>query len=162
MKTTLTNAFLIFSFLFLTASFTFAQSTETDWNAVKRIQPRTDLFVKPFFGKTILGEFVSANDDEIQIFVKNAGVTMRRDEIKTIHFAVPRSNKRGKTVGFLFGALAGAALGVFLDKDAVSESDHNYSRSVLLTATGGASGYFIGRSLSKDRKKGICLFRRSK
>ncbi|HQU84169.1 MAG TPA: hypothetical protein PKY59_13625 [Pyrinomonadaceae bacterium] len=159
MKTKPKNIILLISLLFLTFSVSFAQSSENDWNAVKLIQQRTDLFVKPKFGKQVFGEFVSANDEEIKLLVKDANIIIQKNEIETIHFAVPKSNKRGKTIGVLVGAFAGAALGGFLDRNADYESDYNYSRSVLLTAAGGVGGYFVGKSLSKGKKKGVIVYR---
>jgi hypothetical protein len=159
MKTKLSTVFLFVSLILTTAPSSFAQTAPNDWSAVQKLAAGTDLFIKLANGKIFNGSLITANDNEIHLSVKGNRSALSKNNIETIYLAVPKSKKTGKIIGAVTGFLVGAAAGGAVNRNAVYESDYNYSAAVLLTVASGVGGYFIGGLFGKGKKRGALIYK---
>ncbi len=159
MKINILVVFLIVS-IFLTATpFSLAQTSQNDWSIVQKLATGTDLLIKTSNGKTVKGSLVTVNDNEIELSTKRSRLSLLKNNIEAIYFAVPKSGKRARLIGAGVGFLAGAAASGAVNRDAVSESDYNGSAVVLLSIAGLVGGAFIGGLFGKGKKKGALIYK---
>ncbi len=159
MKIKFLIVFLIASLFLTTAPLSFAQTSPNDWSAVQNLAAGTDLIVKTVNGQTVHGSILQATANEVELSVKGKSVSLSKNKIAALYSAVAKSGKRSKNIGLITGALVGAGAAGFINKDAVYEADYNYSAAVLLTAAGGAVGFFVGRLFGKGKKKGVLIYK---
>lgn len=159
MKTIISVVFLVVSLFLVATPFSFAQTPQNDWGMVQKLVAGTNLFIKTLKGKTIKGSLVSVNDSELEVEVKGNRRSLLKDDVKAIYYSVPKSGKREKIIGSIVGLFVGGAVSGVVNKDAVLESDYNYSALVLLSAGGFAGGRFIGGKIGKGRKKGALIYK---
>lgn len=141
--------------LILTATpFSFAQTTQGDWNAVQKLAAGTDLFIKTTNGKTVKGSLVNVKTDEVEVSVKRRNSALPKNTIEAIYLAVPKSGKRTRLIGAAIGFLAGGVVAGALNRD-----EDNYSALVLFPIAGLVGGTYIGSRFGNGWKKGVLIYK---
>src|ERR1044072_1966903 len=96
-RRTVTTAFLVAISLLISSlgPVAFAQQPTGDWTAVQSLPNDSDVSIKLKSGKTVRGEFASANHREISIFRKGKSEAIAKDTIAEIH-QLKRKAEKGK------------------------------------------------------------------
>ena len=112
MKTSIICLLLVATMLFAQTPLASAQSSLSDWNAVKSIAVDERLIVKKKDGKTIEGKMIEANDTNLTVSRSGKVVNITRAEIQQIHHSTGKAAKgKWALIGSGVGAGAGAGLG---------------------------------------------------
>ncbi len=155
MKTKISTVFLVASLFLTTMPFALAQTSTSDWSAVRQLSAGTDLLIKTADGQTFIGSAASVKDDEIELTVKGRSFVLAKNNLKAIYFAVPKTGRRARGIGALVGVIAalaayGAAVG--------DEGDSGTGAPVIPFFGGGLVGGYIGGLFGRGRKKGALIY----
>ena len=126
---------------------------------MQKLTAGTDLFIKTSSGKTVNGPLITVISNEIELSVKGSRLALPRNSIKAIYFAVPRSGKRARLIGFAVGFITGGIVGGAVNRNVIDERDYNYSALILLPIAGGIGGTYIGGLFGKGKKKGALIYK---
>ena len=146
---------LVASFLVSSATLA-AQGTgaSSDWSAIKAVGSESKLVVKQRNGKTVEGKLSSVSDDDLTLSVKNAPLSIKREDVLSIYQVQKKSATKATLIGLGVGAGAGAALGAgaaIKDDYGFDKLDHAVTAglTVIGGAAGALTGYLFGRGGSK-------------
>ena len=147
---------LVASFLLSSATLA-AQGTggsTSDWSAVRAVASGSKLVVKQKNGKTVEGKLSSVSDDALALSVKNAPLTVKREDVLSVYQVTKKSATKSTLIGLGVGAGAGAAvggIGAANDDSGFEKIDHAVTAglTVIGGAAGALTGYLFGRGGSK-------------
>ncbi len=146
---------LVASFLVSSATLA-AQGTgaSSDWSALKAVGSESKLVVKQRNGKTVEGRLSSVSDDDLTLSVKNAPLSIKREDVLSVYQVQKKSATKSTLIGLGVGAGAGAALGAVgaaNDDSGFEKIDHAVTAglTVIGGAAGALTGYLFGRGGSK-------------
>ncbi len=129
----------------------FAQQPAGDWTAVQSLPNDSDLSVKLKSGKTLHGEFASANDHELTIFRKGKSEAIAKDTIAEIHL-LKRKAEKGKyaAIGAGIGAGTGLAIGAAKNSPPVDDGEiYPVVGTILGAGIGAVGGLLFGQGKRK-------------
>ena len=146
---------LVASFLVSSATLA-AQGTgaSSDWSALKAVGSESKLVVKQRNGKTVEGRLSSVSDDDLTLSVKNAPLSIKREDVLSVYQVQKKSATKATLIGLGVGAGSGAALGAVgaaNDDSGFEKIDHAVTAglTVIGGAAGALTGYLFGRGGSK-------------
>ncbi len=146
---------LVASFLVSSATLA-AQGTgaSSNWSALKAVGSESKLVVKRRNGKNVEGRLSSVSDDDLTLSVKNAPLSIKREDVLSVYQVQKKSATKSTLIGLGVGAGAGAALGAVgaaNDDSGFEKIDHAVTAglTVIGGAAGALTGYLFGRGGSK-------------
>lgn len=146
---------LVASFLVSSATLA-AQGTgaSSNWSALKAVGSESKLVVKRRNGKNVEGRLSSVSDDDLTLSVKNAPLSIKREDVLSVYQVQKKSATKSTLIGLGVGAGAGAALGAVgaaNDDNGFEKIDHAVTAglTVIGGAAGALTGYLFGRGGSK-------------
>lgn len=114
-------------------------SAPDDWSAVTRLAPGTTLRVEVSAGSSTTGRLVSAQTNQVTIWVGSLQRTFLRPEIRRVVLVQRRTGQKAKR-GFIIGAIAGGLVG------GLTTESNQVPWAAFLAAGWGAIGAAIGAS----------------
>ena len=151
---------LLASFLVSSATLA-AQGTgaSSDWSALKAVGSESKLVVKQRNGKTVEGRLSSVSDDDLTLSVKNAPLTIKREDVLSVYQVQKKSATKSTLIGLGVGAGAGAALGaVGAAKDDYDFDKLDHAVTAGLTVIGGAAGALTGYLFGRGGSKRVLIY----
>lgn len=140
-----------------TLPFAIIGQTRTDeWANVTALPQNTGLIVIRKREGKVSGGLDSATDDQIVLSTKSGLITVRKDSVKKIYSAVPRSEQREKNRGAGLGLLAG--VGAAFLREVISPSEGQDISSVGFLALGGGLGILYGKQRATGFRKGATIY----
>jgi hypothetical protein len=148
MKTPLICALLAATMLIAQTPLATAQSSLTDWSAVKSIAVDERLIVKKKDGKTIEGKMIEASDTNLTISRNSKVVNISRADIQQIHHSTGKAAKgKWALIGSGVGAGAGAGLGgIKYRSDRDDYEIYPIMGALIGIGVGAAAGFAFGAS----------------
>jgi hypothetical protein len=137
----------------------FAQQASSDWSAVQSLPNDVDLSVKLKSGKSVRGEFASANDHELTIFRKGKSESIVKDTIAEIYL-LKRKAEKGKyaAIGAGIGAGSGLAIGAARNSPPVDDGRiYPIAGTILGAGIGAVGGLLFGQA----KRKHVLIYRAS-
>ena len=136
---------------------TLAQQSAGDWMAVQSLPNDSDLSVKLKSGKTVRGEFASANDHELTIFRKGKSESIAKETIAEIYL-LKRKAEKGKYAAI--GAGVGAGTGLAIGGARASRGgDDSQDYAIFGTMLGAGIGAVGGLLFGQGKRKHELIYR---
>lgn len=129
----------------------FAQQASRDWSSLQSLKADDDLSIKFKDGKTVRGEFYSANDTELTILRKGKQQVIAKDAIAQIEL-LKRKAEKGKYAAIGAGIGAGTGLGIGAAKNSPAVDDgeiYPVVGTILGAGIGAAGGFLFGQAKRK-------------
>ena len=130
-----------------------AQTSGSDWSALKAVETGSKLSVKLKTGKTVEGRLTGVTDEVLSLSVKNKPADLKREEVQSVSQVRGKSATKGTLIGLGVGAGAGAAIGAVGDSssDGFETIDNVATAAVTVigAGVGALTGYLLGRRGSK-------------
>jgi hypothetical protein len=116
------------------------------------------VIVEPRSGKRVTGILYTAADTEMTVITRdNTMIAIKQDDVRRIFHALPRSKRKARIRGVIYGTLAGFAAAAAVDSAGPSNAQDTRPGMVMVFTAIGIGSWIYKRG-TKGVKKGALIY----